>query len=443
MSTDTIHHSQKKKKDYSLYWKTGFISIITLLLMIPTTLIEELIYERMSYQDQTQHKIARSWGGHQTLAGPILTIPYTSEHVGSDNKTYTTEHTYFVTPESLNVNINLDSEIRQKSIYEAILYNCDASLEGSFNLSELRNVKGAIIKWDKAKVVMCISNPTSLTQQIDLTIGDTITPFKPGSVYPQTLHKGIHANIAIKDQDVLNFKTSFNIRGNHHLYFEPAAKNSTVDMISDWSSPGFVGNKLADSKTITADGFTAQWNISEFNRTVPDYWSDMDYKIGQTNAYFGVDLINPVDHYQKNMRSAKYSLLIITLTFVTFFFFEVIKRKKVHPVQYSLIGAALILFYYLLLSFTEHIGFEYAYLIAASSIIILLLMYSFSVFKNLKSSLSLVTILTILYTYIYILLQLEEYALIAGSLGLFIILAAIMFLTRRVNWYKFHTPNIH
>jgi len=212
-------------------------------------------------------------------------------------------------------------------------------------------------------------------------------------------------------------------------------------MSSDWPSPGFVGKVLADNHDITDKGFSANWKVSEYSRSVPSIWSDDQYRVGNGNRSFGVELIQPVDQYQQNMRSAKYALLIISLSFVAFFFFEVMYRKKVHPVQYTFIGLSLSIFYYLLLSISEHLGFDMAYMIASTSIIALILGYSKSILKSSKSLWILGLILILLYSYIFILLQLEEYALIAGSIGLFSILAMIMYMSRNVDWYNMGKSN--
>lgn len=429
-------HSRRPRKDRSIYYKSGFIVLLTLFLMIPSAFIQELIRERQNNSKFLQRDISQSWGNAQLISGPILVIPYQLEYLDSGGKSYLTDHKYYVTPQNLQIDARVDSEIRKKSIYEAILYTNDFESSGTYDLQKIREIEVASIEWDKAYFVMGISNPTAISESVNLKWDGVAVPVSPGTEHHELMEKGIHAKVVVPDGESVTFTMSMKLRGSHYLYFEPVAKNSIINMQSDWSSPGFVGNLLADKREVTEKGFTATWKISEFNRTVPDFWSDYKYKLGKGSNSFGVDFINPVNHYQKNMRSAKYAMLIIALTFMSFFFFEVLYKKKVHPIQYGFIGISLVLFYYLLLSITEHLGFSVAYIIASSATILLIIAYSITLLKSRKSVFTLSVILGLLYSYIFVLLQLEEYALVTGSIGLFIILAGVMYLSRNVDWYN-------
>lgn len=316
------------------------------------------------------------------------------------------------------------------------MYTSEITATGTFDFTQLEGEGAHSIEWDLAVLGMGISGPTAIVESVDLQFGDKTYSMSPGTTQNAVMGKGIHSKIDLTDMQKADFKVVVRLKGYDHLYFEPTASNTTVRLSSDWSNPGFVGSTLADKHTITDDGFSAVWNVSEFGRMLPDLWSDREYTLGSHSATFGVDLINPVDHYQKNMRSAKYAMLIISLTFTVFFFFEMLGKKKVHPIQYGFVGVALILFYYLLLSISEHLGFAMAYMIASGATILLITGYSASLLRSWKSALLLLGILTVLYSYIYVLLQLEEFALIAGSIGLFVILAIVMYLSRNVDWYK-------
>lgn len=287
-------------------------------------------------------------------------------------------------------------------------------------------------------MVLGIFDPSGINANVSLTWNEQKFNMSPGSPYKKAINDGIHTEIDLSKnhEGIQQFKTQIDLRGHYHFHFDPTAKNTSITMTSNWHSPGFVGKILAEKHEITSDGFSANWKVSEYSRSVPTLWTDDQHKIGKTSRSFGVEFIQPVDQYQQNMRSAKYALLIISLSFLSFFFFEIMYRKKVHPVQYTFIGLSLSIFYYLLLSISEHLGFDKAYIIATTSVITLILAYSKSILNNGKSLWILGIILVLIYSYIFVLLQLEEYALIAGSIGLFCILALVMYMSRNVNWYQ-------
>lgn len=207
-----------------------------------------------------------------------------------------------------------------------------------------------------------------------------------------------------------------------------------VRIQSKWNTPSFDGAFLPDKRTIDKDGFSATWTILHLNRNFPQQWKDNEYLIADWS--FGVDLLFPVDQYQKSYRSAKYAIMFIALTFLTFFFSEVLNKIRVHPIQYLLIGFALCIFYSLLISLSEHIGFGLAYLIGSIAIITMITAYSASILKD-KILTALVSfILIALYVFLFTILQLEAYSLLMGSIGLFIVMSVIMYLSRNVDWYS-------
>jgi inner membrane protein len=232
----------------------------------------------------------------------------------------------------------------------------------------------------------------------------------------------------------LSFNCKLNLRGSTSINFIPLGKTTKVHVAGAWNAPGYIGN-FSPETTPSTEGFDATWNILRYNRSIPDSWEDynMDSFYDST---FGVNLVNTVDHYQQNMRSAKYAFMFISLTFVVFFFVEILTKKRIHPIQYLLVGIALILFYSLLLSISEQLSFGLAYLIASIAIIGLITAYTYSIFKNKLQTAMLTAILCLLYVFLYVILQLEDIALLIGSIGLFIILGIIMYFSRKINWYK-------
>jgi len=252
----------------------------------------------------------------------------------------------------------------------------------------------------------------------------------------QIFGSGIHAAIAMQpDQDSFTFNSAFTVNGSRGIDYLPIAESSQLNMIGDWSSPGFIGMPLPKQRVVTSNGFDASWQSTAYNRSFKKAWVDDEVWLERELNTFGVDLVQMVGHYQKNMRSAKYALLIISLSFMVFFFFEILKAKRIHPVQYIFVGLALSIFYTLLLSLSEHLGFDLSYLVSATAVVALISWYSRYIFIERRNTLLLSLLLSGLYLYIYFLLQLEEFALLTGSIGLFVVLGVVMYLSRHLDWY--------
>ncbi|HHH54328.1 MAG TPA: cell envelope integrity protein CreD, partial [Bacteroidetes bacterium] len=237
-----------------------------------------------------------------------------------------------------------------------------------------------------------------------------------------------------KYKDNIDFSFDIKLQGSESIYFIPVGKTTTVALKSSWDSPSFQGRFVPDEREVSKDGFTANWKILDMNRNYPQQWEGNKYNV--SSSKFGVDLIKPVGEYQKNMRTVKYSLLIIVLIFLIYFFFEVLGKFRIHPIQYSFIGLALTLFFVLLLSISEQIGFDLAYLVSAAATTIMILIYSAALLKNRKQLLILTGFLITIYGFIYVVLQLEDFALLAGSIGLFVALFITMYYSRKIDWYN-------
>lgn len=426
----------KIKSQRMIYFKIGFILLLILLLLIPNGILRSLIWERQSLAEQSKERIAESWGSSQKVNGPLISIPYYIDETYQDGNTHRTKGYYHILPETQDINGNLTPEIKKSGIYEAIVYEADLSIKGSFNLEQIDNIKDekAVIEYDKAILSASVKDVNGISKEITGTWQDSEFKFEKGTPISNIFYKGgFHHKVDLSDDnEIWNYQFDIGLKGTENMSFTPYAANTNINLNSSWPSPRFIGR--SPKSEISNEGFTCNWILNEHNRTLPAAFQNDNAKlIGQKS--FGVDLIHGVDHYQKNMRSAKYAMLIITLTFMVFFFFEIMYKNKIHPIQYSLIGLALSLFYYLLLSFSEHIPFSYSYLIAAFGTISMISLYGLSVMEKKNSLFILFAILVGLYTYIFVLLQLEDFALIAGSIGLFVILSTVMYLSRNMNWY--------
>jgi inner membrane protein len=229
------------------------------------------------------------------------------------------------------------------------------------------------------------------------------------------------------------FLVDIHLNGSGEFNMIPVGKETLVTMFSKWNTPSFIGSFLPEKREIRPDRFSAVWSIQHLNRNFPQAWKGSAYSVDC--SAFGVRLLQPVDEYQKVTRAVKYAIMFIVLTFMAFFLMEIFSRTAIHPIQYTLIGLAIILFYVILLSLSEHIPFNVSYVTASVGVILLISAYAKSMLKTKRAVVVIGGILIALYLFLFVTLQLEDYALLLGSIGLFIILAVVMFLTRRIDWF--------
>lgn len=427
------------KLSNSLTVKIITIVVLTLLLLIPTTMIKNLIRERQSRAIQSQKEINNKWANSQTIVGPILTIPYYKDKIskvdGKEKIEKVVDYLYIL-PEKLNINSNILPTIRYRGIFESVLYESNLDISGKFEklpLEEL-GISEFDLQLDKALINLNIDDLRGIENLGKFRVDDKSYHFNPGISQGIKLESGVSTYIELTcDQlDGFNFALNFKIKGSENLSFIPIGKTTDVYVQSSWETPSFIGSFLPDSRKIDKDGFEANWNILHLNRNFPQFWVDKQYQI--SDSQFGVNLNLPVDNYQRSMRSAKYAILFVGLTFLIFFFIEVLNNKMLHPIQYLLVGTALVIFYTLLLSISEHLRFDLAYIISSSMTISLIGFYLKSILSSLKLSMFISLVLTILYTFLYTIIQLEGYSLIVGSVGLFIVLSIIMIVSRNIDW---------
>ncbi|MDR0370497.1 MAG: cell envelope integrity protein CreD [Prevotellaceae bacterium] len=449
----------KKKFTQSLTFKGITITALILILLIPSTMIENLIKERQERSIETVQKISDKWSRSQTLCAPLLLVPYTTTKLDKDKKEFTEEHTLHITPKDLKITATLTPEERHYGIYKAILYKSNIYFEGCF--PELANLKidNSVLHFDKAQIAIGITDLRGVTENPDFKIADksletTVDVTKFFSVSETAVVEEITGKFGTKNRYIgntdvagktlivnlnfadtlpqsLNVNCTIKLNGSSSLNFIPIGQNTNVSVGGQWQSPSFIGSFSPES-TIDNKQFNATWNILSFNREIPDIWFDDNIPELGSNA-FGVNLIETLNQYQQNMRSAKYALLIIALTFLVFFFVEIFTKKPIQFFQYVLVGIALVLFYSLLLSLSEQIGFGWAYLIASSVTIAIITIYFHSLIKQKNATSILAGIMLLLYTFLYTILQIEDYALLFGSIFLFIVLGVIMFVSNKIK----------
>jgi inner membrane protein len=408
-------------------------------------MIQSIIYERELMSTEATNEVSAKWAEAQQINGPILTIPVTYEYVqdgkdGQDEKRESIVKYWHILPQELEIIGHIDPEKLRRGIYEVVVYKSNIDLSGSFNFDhkpEKNNLKQ--IHYGDAFLTIGIGDLRGIKNSIALKWGDEKLKVSPGSRIPNIVQSGITVHLPDLTErldEVIPFEFQLSLQGSQNMSFVPLGSTTEVQITSGWPSPSFNGNFLPDSRELTEDGFSASWKILQLNRNFPESWMGAEQNNKFESAAFGVDLILPLDDYQKSMRSAKYAVMTIALTFLIFFLVEVLNKRRIHPFQYALVGLALCLFYVLLVSITEHSDFNFAFGISTVGIVSMIALYSLSVFKKPKLVLLLTVILTGIYGFLFVTLQLEDYALLMGSAGLTVILGATMYFTRNIDWYK-------
>jgi inner membrane protein len=420
-----------------IIFKGLLIGFLMLLLLLPTVFIQNLISERQDRQRQATAEVSAKWAGNQTITGPVITVPYFENAADVNGKVVDVKKLAFFLPDKLSVHSSIIPERRYRGIYQVIVYTTELQISGSYDSLRFAdmNIPADKILWNEAVVYFDISDVKGLGEEVRLKMGDTNLDLVPGKFsndqFKNALCSLIPADVAI-DHHSLNFSMSVKLKGSENLFFIPTGKQTEVSVQSSWSNPSFTGSYLPDIRNVKDSGFAANWKVLYLNRNYPQQWKDKTYDL-ETSA-FGVNLIVPVDVYQQTTRSVKYAILCIVLTFTAFFLIELIYSKTIHSLQYILVGFALCIFYTLLLSFSEYISFNCSYLIAALATILLIAWYVRSMLQSSKMAVFIGSLLTAIYGFIFILIQLQDYALLMGSIGLFIVLAIVMFFSRKIKW---------
>lgn len=438
--------------------KTGFfqsntarmivVGMLTLILLIPLLLVQNLIEERAQRQNEVTTSLNSQWGNDVYFYGPILRIPYTTyeETVTVDQKTKaavtqrtaSTEYAYFF-PETLRNQSDVSTEKKHYGSYESVVYTSKMKFNGQYVKPDFsaRNIADADIQWDKASVIIQSTNLKSIRDEVKIDLGGKQLTFEP--VFNQSendsvdgLETGYFDARQLRDAQNTPFKFDISYRGSRQLTLVPIGKTTTMSLKSNWADPGSVGNFLPVSRIQDEKGFEANWKVLHVNR--PFGQQTFGSLPNLERFAFGLKFVIPVDQYQQNERAAKYGFLTIGLTFLIFFLIQTISKVRIHIFQYTMIGLALVMFYTLLISITEHSSFLTAYLIAGTSVVALISLYSISILKNRKFPAFIAGSLTVLYSFIYVIIQLEDYALLFGSIGLFVILAAVMYFSRKIDW---------
>ena len=411
------------RKLFAIAFIGGLCFVASLVILGPVS-------ERQIRHDEANSEVANSWSKRQTIIGPMLV----SRENGPEHNV-----NIFILPETLHYETILEPEVLTRGIFRSVVYSSTIKVSGEFATEDIRR---ATVSNRNAVFSVVITDTRGIAQQVDLEWNTIKYPFNPGPGIAFPEHQlqnssGLHALVPINsDQEKVPFSFAVKLKGSEGISIAPLGKETTLDISSSWPTPKFVGAFLPSARSVSDDGFTGEWKISSFGRPYPQTWQGDSINLAQLlDSTAGVDLHEQIDAYDMVERSIKYAILFIVITFAAFFLFDILAKVRVHPIHYLLIGSALSLFYLLLLSLAEHIGFPAAYLVAMAMIVLLVSIYSAFVLKGIRRALPIFSMLTLLYAYLYFVLQLEDYALLFGALLLFVILAVIMFATRHIDWY--------
>jgi inner membrane protein len=421
-----------------------------------------MIVERQQRAGEVIREVEDKWSGSQSISGPIMVVPYKKQEMidrGKDGKEIR-EHIEkaFFLPEQLDIKGNVKPEILHRGIFDAVVYESELEIKTLFQKPDFKNLSIAedMILWNGAHMIFGITdlrgisdNPTfmvdgkSFTPEPSNHLGVSIRNTRDQSMSPSVAEtkssassSGIVTKLNWENAD--SFKGNLNIKlklkGSHRLNFIPVGKTTSVELSGPWADPSFDGEFLPVKRNITPDGFSATWKVLHYNRPFSQEWVETNQEL--SGADFGVKLLIPVDQYQKSMRTSKYGVLIILLTFIALFLVEITQKLRIHPFQYILIGAALTIYYTLLLSLSEHVGYNVGYAMASTATVILVSLYSSTFLKTKALSVLFGSLLIIFYAFVFIIILQQDLSLLLGSIGLFLIVSLLMYFSRKINWYR-------
>lgn len=417
-----------------------FLMLLVLLMLIPLNMVEGVVQERAERKHEVEAEIGEQWGPAQTVGGPILVIPYDATETqlradGSSESRLVRHYASFLSAQT-QITAKAKVEERYKSIYRVLVYGTDMRLTGAFAAPDFArwNIDPGRVRWNEASLALILPGAHAL-RSIAVTVDKEELKIDAGLLPQHPAGTGLHGDLALGGPRDLAFDITLALNGQGALSLLPLSGQSEISISSDWPHPDFVGTPLPVSHDIGTDGFTGSWSINHLATGTPMAWRDSDFRLDpSTLTAVGVGLVEPGDVHQQTDRIVKYGILVVGLTFGTIFIIGLLKSQRVHLVQYLLIGMSIALFYLLLLSLAEQMDFAWAYLVASLVDIAIVAWYAGTTIRRLLGWLT-GLLLGGVHLYLYVLLQMESYALLAGTIGLIVILLLVMIATRKVDWY--------
>lgn len=452
----------------SIMIKLLSIGFLILILMLPASWISDLIVERQSRADSVMREVSDKWSGAQTISGPVLVIPFTRiertkrwDNGKQVEELIETRHKAFFLPDDFKVTGNVKPQLLHRGIFDVAVYGSEITMHSTFPEPDFSawNIPDEQVHWQEAVMINSISDLRGIDSNPIIESGAKQFVAEPSSNvgirfsgvnqtssdnqsvqtdvsgdYGFSSGLSIPLNLKSRADFMSTFTVKLSLKGSESLYFVPVGKSTQIELAGNWTSPSFEGKLLPTERTIDEKGFSAIWKVLSFNRPFAQKWIDGDQSL--SGSEFGVRLLIPADQYQKSIRTAKYDELIIILAFTALFLVEITGKIKIHPFQYILIGVALIIYYSLLLSLSEHVGYNTAYLISSVLTTVLVAMYANTFLLKRQFVFLFGGLMAAFYTFIFVIIQAEDFSLLIGSIGLFLIVALLMYFSRNIQWYK-------
>jgi inner membrane protein len=438
-------------KRFSTILKMAAIAILALLLLIPLAMVDAVLRERLARRDAAVSEIAATWGSQQVIAGPVLIVPYrytqkswTDQAVdGRVTRVETAEsvrgRACFL-PAALSIDGRLDPDRLHRGIYETVVYSGTLKVSGSFAKPSFDEwgVDPGMVLWNEAEIAMSVTDLRGARESVQVRLAGQPYSLTPGHPL-KAFDSGISARVKGLDPslETIPFDMALTLKGSRGLRVAPVGVNNDVRIASSWPDPSFQGAFLPAEREVGPDGFAAHWRVSYYGRSYPQQWTEQNAFDAKSvaSSLFGVDLLPALDSYRHVERAIKYGILVIALVFTAFFLFEVLAPVRVHPFQYTLVGFALCLFYLGLLALSEVTSFATAYWSGAAASSLMIALYSAKVLESSGRAFAVAAGLAAVYAFLYVILRLQDLSLLVGTAGLFLVLAAVMYLTRNIDWY--------
>ncbi|MFZ0280570.1 MAG: cell envelope integrity protein CreD [Bacteroidales bacterium] len=428
-----IEITNQSKWHQSLTVKLALLAFLGLLFLAPLQMIKEIITERQLNAEKVKKEISDQWAAKQCFSGPVINIPVRTVPSEKDERSVT--KIWHILPESLNITGKIKPEIRYRGIYKSVVYESDLKISGYFILPVADILKNYEVLWNEAYYTVGISDNRGLKGKIILKTDSTALEAEPGVRDNDIFQSGISfISPVLVPGKKISLDLNINLSGSEGLLLTPLGKSTFAHLESEWTSPSFNGSFLPLNRNVDETGFTADWEVTHLNRNFPQNWIGNVFH--PLESSFGLDLFQPVDHYQKSYRSSRYGLLFIALTFLVLIFLEITRKEVIHIFHYFLVSLGLVLFFSLLNSLSEQVGFNIAYLISSVATILMISFFTGTLFREKKTAFIVFGMLVILYSFIFVLLTLNDYAYLAGNIGLFLLLAVIMKLASNLDLFK-------
>lgn len=420
---------------HSFTLKVLGIGALALIMLIPLLQVQGLVSERSSLRDQAVAQVASRWGEAQTVGGPILALTYPQRWKTDQGWTERTA-TRLLLPAALDIEANLRTGTRAYGIYETPVYTASIGMNARFDAADLATLRTLMQQGGNGlELRLPLADVRGLREVRAVRVNGQDYRLQPGTTTAGYSTAAVALDPQVL-QSAITLELSLDLAGTERIQFLPSGRTTSLKLGADWADPSFTGAFLPVRHEIVETKFNASWQVLELNRGYGQHWDEGEIDTSRIAASaFGVTLYQPASIYQQNERAGKYGVLFIALTFVAFFLFEVLKKLRVHPVQYLLIGVALCTFYLLLLALSEQIGFGMAYALAAAAVALLVGGYAVAVLSTLRAGLLLGGSLAVVYGLLYGLVVSEQYSLLIGALTLLAVVGLMMYLTRRVDWY--------